>query len=182
MDWESGLEWISRGSPVMTSSFTWHHFSWWRAPRDNTSSTSPDMKRSWIVDFIVKLDRPSVPFLIQSPGISHPRWIGIKICFTRTSGPRFPSFAQSITACTPKSVWVRSANLPKLDYLFWFSRFTFSFSYLPLFFVCSSWLQSVINYDMSYLEIGEAMLKNFYLCNSNVSVERMFHICNKIFE
>ena len=33
--------------PVMTSSLTWHHLSWCRAPLDSTSSTSPDMKRSW---------------------------------------------------------------------------------------------------------------------------------------
>ena len=40
--------------PVMTSSLTWHHLSWCRAPLDSTSSTSPDMKRSWNPKIISK--------------------------------------------------------------------------------------------------------------------------------
>ena len=47
---EDPLDWTSTNafsSPVMTSSLTWHHLSWCKAPLDSTSSTSPDIKRSW---------------------------------------------------------------------------------------------------------------------------------------
>ena len=91
--WLKGVT-FERESPVMTSSFTWHHFSWCRALRDITSSTSPDMKRSWSKRFLSDLN-------------------DIK----NTSGPRSASLAQLITAPTPKSVCARSANLKKSLFL-----------------------------------------------------------------